>query len=207
MRRRLLAAAVLAGVGALVAPGMAAASAPADVHASKVLEVDIQAQETGYYCGPAATRIALSATSEPPSQDTLAEQLGTTENGTDHIGLVTDVLNSNLGETKYESVQMPNDPPTQAERDQLWEHIVADIDAGDPVVANIVAPPGNQPPGYPSDRTIYHYFTIIGYNAEARTVTIADPAGGAGGFEETPPQYELGFDQLATLIPPKGYSA
>lgn len=207
MRRRLLAAAVLAGVGALIAPGIAGASAPADVHAKKVLQVDVQAQTTGYYCGPAATRIALSAKmGEPPSQDALAEQLGTTENGTDHIGLVTDVLNSNLGESKYESVQMPNEPPSQAEQDQLWEHIVADIDAGYPLVANIVAPPSNQPPGYP-DETIYHYFAIIGYDAEAKTVTIGDPAGGTSGFEETPPQYELSIEQMARLIPPKGYSA
>ena len=43
------------------------------------------------------------------------------------------------------------------------------IDNGFPLVANIVAPPTNHPPGYPSDRTIYHYFTVIGYNAGNRS--------------------------------------
>ncbi|MQA12431.1 MAG: lysis protein [Pseudonocardiaceae bacterium] len=214
MRRRSLAAvALLAGAGLLVAPGIAGAAAPAetqrqaDVAAAKTLEIEYQSQETGYYCGPAATRIALSAQlPDPSSQDTLAEQLGTTENGTDHIGLVTDVLNDNLGEARYVSRQLPDDPPTQEQKDLLWDDIVRDIDEGHALVANIVAPPGNQPPGYP-DSTVYHYFTIVGYDAGTRNVVIADPAAGTGGFEETPEQYELSFDQVASLIPPKGYSA
>jgi len=67
--------------------------------------------------------------------------------------------------------------------------------------ANIVAPAGNHPPGYPN-YTIYHYFTVIGYDSSDTTVLIADPAG----FAPTA-TYWLTFDQLATLIPPKGYSA
>lgn len=69
-------------------------------------------------------------------------------------------------------------------------------------MANIVAPPGNQPPGYPPDQTIYHYFTVIGYDDANRTVLIADPASFGGNQI-----YWLSFDQLATLIPPKGYAA
>ncbi|MGX1800126.1 C39 family peptidase, partial [Streptomyces albidoflavus] len=34
----------------------------------RTLEIDYQVQETGYWCGPAATRIALSARLAPPSQ-------------------------------------------------------------------------------------------------------------------------------------------
>lgn len=166
------------------------------------LQIDYQVQETGYWCGPAATRIALSARMAPPSQGDLARQLGTTQNGTDHIGQVTNVLNSNLGGGWYETKEMPNDPPTQAQRDLLWYDIVFDIDRNYPLVANIVAPPGNQPPGYPSDQTIYHYFTVFGYDEVDRTVLIADPASFSGNQI-----YWISFDQLATLIPPKGYSA
>jgi hypothetical protein len=68
-------------------------------------------------------------------------------------------------------------------------------------VANIVAPANNHPPGYPN-YTIYHYFTVIGYDSSDMTVLIADPAG----FAPTA-TYWLTFNQLATLIPPKGYSA
>ncbi|WP_019545343.1 C39 family peptidase [Streptomyces sulphureus] len=170
--------------------------------ASKTLEVDYQVQETGYWCGPAATRIALSARTAPPSQTDLAAQLGTTENGTDDISQVTEVLNGNLGEGWYESKYMPNDPPTQEERDLLWQDVVTDVDNGYPLVTNIVAPPGNQPPGYPSDQTVYHYFTVIGYDDANQSVLIADPASFSGNQI-----YWLSFDQLATLIPPKGYAA
>lgn len=166
------------------------------------LEVDYQVQETGYWCGPAATRIALSARIGPPSQANLAGQLGTHEGGTDHISQVTNVLNANLGTGWYETKEMPNDPPTQAQKDLLWRDIVLDIDNNYPLVTNIVAPPGNQPPGYPPNQTIYHYFTVIGYDDANRTVLIADPASFGGNQI-----YWLSFDQLSTLIPPKGYAA
>ncbi|NIK58099.1 C39 family peptidase [Kribbella shirazensis] len=167
----------------------------------KTLEIDFQYQQTGYWCGPAATRIALSARISPPSQQQLANELPTTTNGTDWIGQVTRVLNNHLGTGWYETKEMPNDPPTQAQRDLLWRDIVLDIDNNYPIVANIVAPANNHPPGYPN-YTIYHYFTVIGYDSSDMTVLIADPAG----FAPTA-TYWLTFTQLATLIPPKGYSA
>ncbi|MCX5144427.1 MULTISPECIES: C39 family peptidase [unclassified Streptomyces] len=237
MRKRLVSTAIaVAAVGALLQPTLAQASAAPRVPSVSVLaggskagtavvsghnrpgtrlqvdagrtqsahwlQIDYQVQETGYWCGPAATRIALSARMAPPSQGDLAWQLGTTEAGTDHIGQVTGVLNANLGGGWYETKEMPNDPPTQAQRDLLWYDIVFDIDRNYPLVTNIVAPPGNQPPGYPSDQTIYHYFTVFGYDEVDRTVLIADPASFSGNQI-----YWISFDQLATLIPPKGYSA
>ena len=174
----------------------------ARTESAHTLDVDYQVQETGYWCGPAATRIALSARVGPPSQADLAAQLGTTENGTDHISQVTGVLNANVGTGWYETKEMPADPPTQAQKDLLWSDIVKDVDNNYPIVANIVAPPGNQPPGYPSDQTIYHYFTVIGYDDANGTVLIADPASFGGNQI-----YWLSFDQLASLIPPKGYAA
>lgn len=193
-----------ASAAALAVGGAATAATTTSAHGAnwKVLNHDYQAQINYYYCGPAATRIALSCRIAPPSQDALAGALGTTEGGTDHIGLVTNVLNANLGGGWYETKQMPNDPPTQAQKDLLWHDVVFDIDRGYPLVANIVAPPGNQPPGYPADQTIYHYFTVIGYNPDLHQVYIADPANFGGNHH-----YWLSFDQLASLVPPKGYSA
>ncbi|WP_409055724.1 C39 family peptidase [Streptomyces sp. SYP-A7185] len=236
MRKRLLSTAIaVAAVGALLTPATAQADAArphgvsvlghgsragtavvsglnepgtklrvdgARTRSAHTLQVDYQVQETGYWCGPAATRIALSARIAPPGQGALAAQLGTTEAGTDHISQVTGVLNANLGTGWYETKEMPNDPPTQAQKDLLWNDVVLDIDNNYPLVTNIVAPPGNQPPGYPSDQTIYHYFTVIGYDDANRTVLIADPASFGGNQI-----YWLSFDQLATLIPPKGYAA
>ena len=171
-------------------------------HTWKVLNVHYEAQVNGYWCGPTATRIALSARMNPPTPASLATQLGTTTNGTDSIDLVTGVLNANLGGGPYETVLMPNDPPTPEQRNRFWDDIVASIDQNYPVVANIVAPPNNHPPGYPNNTTIFHYFTIIGYNPDTREAYIADPAN-FGGHS----MYWLSFDQLATLVPPKGYSA
>jgi hypothetical protein len=189
---------------ALAAPSAAATPAappPENVRVTgeHVLQVDYQVQQTGYWCGPAATRIALSARGIYRTQAQLAAELGTTTNGTDWIGQVTRVLSGHVG--WYETKEMPNDPPTQAQRDLLWRDVVLDIDNGYPIVANIVAPANNHPPGYPN-YTIYHYFTVIGYNDSNRTVRIADPANFGGNQ-----LYWLTFNQLATLIPPKGYSA
>ncbi|WP_170837805.1 C39 family peptidase [Streptomyces sp. TP-A0874] len=219
--RSVPAAVALAATAALFLPGVAhadpalgavaekqAASASTirteAIHTESVrtLAIEYQVQETGYWCGPAATRIALSARIAPPSQAVLAEQLGTHTGGTDHISQVTGVLNANLGTGWYETKEMPNDPPTQAQKDLLWNDIILDIDNNYPLVTNIVAPPGNQPPGYPPNETIYHYFTVIGYDTDNRTVQIADPASFGGNQI-----YWLTFDHLASLIPPKGYSA
>jgi hypothetical protein len=190
--------------------GLAACTSPADeeeIDASeaelgegKVLNVEYQAQQTGYWCGPAATRFVISARRGAPSQRELANQLGTTSNGTDWIGQVTKVLNQHFGAGTYVTREMPNDPPTREQRDRLWDDIVSSIDGGWGIVANIVAPPHNHPPGYPN-RTIYHYVAVIGYKPGARQVYIADSANFSG-----QKLYWISFDQLASLIPPKGYS-
>ncbi len=170
-------------------------------HRWKVLNVDYQVQSTSYWCGPASTRIAISARKAAPSQGQLANELPTTRNGTDTIDQVTRVLNAHLGPGKYATKLMPNDPPTPAQKMALWNDIVVSIDQGYAVVANIVAPPHNHPPGYPN-RTIYHYVALIGYNPDTWEIYVADPAN-FGGYR----QYWLKFDQVATLIPPKGYSS
>lgn len=175
--------------------------ADAAAHGFHTVNINFEYQATGWWCGPASTRIALSARGVNVSQQQMANELGTTEDGTNDISLVTSVLNNHLNPQWYENKYMPNDPPTQDQKDLLWHDITTDIDKGYAIVANIVAPAHNHPPGYP-DRTIYHYLTIVGYNPDTREVLVADPAGFSGS-----PTYKLSFDQMATLIPPKGYSA
>jgi hypothetical protein len=213
--KRLLLAALLAGCAAenpdaleldatvVELDALAPDAAAPDAHPQRVvLDVDYQVQETGYWCGPAATRAALSVRMDsPPDQGTLAAQLGTTENGTDWIGQITAVLNDYVGAGSYATTEMPNDPPTEPQRAQLWTDLTYTLDHGFAVVANIVAPPSNHPPGYP-DETIYHYFAVVGYDATTSEVYVADSANFSGYT-----LYWLSFDQLATLIPPKGYSA
>lgn len=177
----------------------------------KVLDYsrDQIAQDTVYYCGPASSQTVIkSATGRFLTENELASQLGTTTNGTDYIGQFPSVLNRHMPEAKYVHVDMPNDPPTHAQKEKLWADIVSSINAGYGVVANIVAPPSNYPravapstisPSY-AGGTVYHYIALMGYSdGGGRRVWVAD-----SGFY--PFGYWIGFDQLATLIPPKGYA-
>jgi hypothetical protein len=178
----------------------ASSTSAAATSSEKVLSFQYQVQQTGYWCGPSATRAVLSARiASPPSQQQLANELPTDTDGTDWIGQVTKVLDKYIG--GYETREMPNDPPTAAQKSALWSDIVRSIDGGYGVVANIVAPASNHPPGYPN-YTIYHYIAVMGYDAPTSRVYIADSANFGGNK-----MYWLSFNQLATLIPPKGYSA
>lgn len=172
---------------------------------AKSVSIHYQKQQTEYWCGPTATRIALSSqTSQLPDQRALAALLGTTVDGTDHIGQVVDGLNKQLAGTgvQYVTRNWNGRSLTPEMKQELWSDTIRNVDAGRAMVANIVAKPSNRPPGYPSGETIYHYVAVVGYNTADGTVHIADPARFSG-IED----YWLGLDQLASLIQPKGYAA
>lgn len=167
-------------------------------------------QNTGYYCGPASVQtVILSKAGRLEPESKLAGELRTHAGGTDYIGQFPTVLNRHLPGAGYRHQDMPNDPPTPAQRDKLWRDITGSINAGYGVVANIVAPPGNYPravapstinPAYRGG-TVYHYIAVMGYAGagSSRRVWVAD-----SGFY--PYGYWLSLSQLATLIPPKGYA-
>ncbi|WP_052313667.1 C39 family peptidase [Nocardia thailandica] len=179
--------------------------------AEKVLPYDRRwvTQETGWYCGPASAQTILQSRGIFVEESQLAREIGTTWNGTDYVGLIEPVLNAHLGQDVYVSRYLEVDPAAPEQVERLWRDIVASIEAGFGVVANIVAPVDNYPrgvrgsvsPSY-SGGTVYHYIAVMGYSDEdgARSVWIAD-----SGFR--PFGYWLSFAQLATLIPPKGYAA
>ncbi|WP_233576360.1 C39 family peptidase [Saccharopolyspora rhizosphaerae] len=172
---------------------------------TKQLPVSYEAQKTGYWCGPAATRIAMSSkTGDLPSQSEMAKTLGTTTNGTDHVGQVADGLNKLVGNTgaHYEAKDLSSREISPEMKKELWDDTVRNIDSGKAMVANIVAKPGNQPPGYPSSKTIYHYVAVTGYDAEKKNVKISDPANFSGNKE-----YWLSLDKLTSLTQPRGYVA
>ncbi|MFC0546182.1 C39 family peptidase [Kutzneria chonburiensis] len=210
LRRVLVSVVALLGVmgAGLATTGVANASTPPGGGNGKVLNVVWQRESYNYWCGPAATRIALSARmgSGLPSQATLAGQLGTTTAGTDNVGLVTGVLNRDLHTSWYETKWMRNDPPTGAQVNLLWSDITYDVDHGYALVVNIDAPASNHPPGYPNYE-ILHYFTVAGYEPGTDNVYIVDPASGLPGFGAVPQHYWLSLGKLASLVPPKGYSA
>ena len=166
-------------------------------------------QDTYYNCGPASVQtVVLSKTGKLVGEAQLGRALGTHTGGTDHVGLFPAVLNKYAPGGNYKAAVMPNDPPTTDQRETLWRRLVASIDGGYGVVANIVAPPSNYPkavapstisPAYRGG-TVYHYIAVMGYagSGNSRRVWVAD-----SGFY--PYGYWLSFNQLASLIPPKGY--
>ncbi|ASW31775.1 endolysin [Mycobacterium phage DarthP] len=178
--------------------------------AEKVLPYDrsIVPQETGYWCGPAATQIVLNTRGLIVDESTLAREIGTTVNGTDYVGLIERILDIRVPDARYTSVYMEQDPPSAAQRETLWRNLKRSIDAGYGVVMNWVAPPSNKPRGVKgsvsprySGGTTYHYVAAMGYddNPALRAVWIAD-----SGFQ--PQGYWISFDQCCSLIPPKGYA-
>lgn len=167
---------------------------------------NIVPQETGYNCGPASAQIVLNSRGIRVDETQLAREIGTTWNGTDFIGLIERVLDKRVPEARYTSVSMPNDPPTRGQVDRLWRDLVRSIDGGYGVIVNIVAPPSNYPRGVNGSvspayggGTVWHYMTVMGYDTDTRAVWIAD-----SGFR--PFGYWMSFEQLTTLIPPKGYA-
>jgi predicted chitinase len=175
--------------------------------AEKILPYDrmIVPQETGWWCGPASTQVVLNTRGIHAAERDLAREMGTHTGGTDHIGLIEKVLDRHLPEAKYSTVWMPKDPPSAAQRDRLWVDVKRSIDAGYGVVMNWVAPPRNYPRGVKGSvspayggGTVYHYVAAMGYSEEDRAYWIAD-----SGFR--PFGFWVSHEQVATLIPPKGY--
>ena len=174
-----------------------------------VLDYDrnVVPQETYYWCGPASTQVILNSLGVKLREQDLAREIGTTVNGTDYVGMLVPVLNKYSG-GKYIARAMPHDPPLQWECDLLWSDLKASIDGGFGVVANIVAPPSNYPRGVNGSvspryggGTVFHYIALMGYDdGPQRAVWVAD-----SGFQ--PQGYWISFDQLCSLIPPKGYAA
>lgn len=180
--------------------------------AEKLLPYDrsVVPQETGYWCGPAATQVVLNSRGLIVPEVTLAREIGTTVRGTDYVGLIERILDLRVPDARYTSVYIENDPPTAVQRETLWRNLKRSIDAGYGVVMNWVAPPSNKPRGVKgsisprySGGTTYHYVAAMGYDDAVpgigRAVWIAD-----SGFQ--PQGYWISFDQCASLIPPKGYA-
>nr|BFE59984.1 hypothetical protein GCM10020063_045100 [Dactylosporangium thailandense] len=180
------------------APTQSTPAAPAE----KELAYDFQLQPNFYYCGPAATRIALTAAGHAITQDRAASMLGTTTNGTNSALDTTRVLNSVIGDgrTVYRTREIPAYPATSAQAKQLQADVVSTISSGRAVVANIA--------GHLTDNAgVYHsyegghYLTVVGYQDGGSTVKIADPANPRGDGT-----YWVSVPKLADWISQRGYS-
>ncbi|WP_329106017.1 C39 family peptidase [Micromonospora sp. NBC_01699] len=168
--------------------------------ASKVLDYDYEAQINGWYCGPAAARIALTARDRQPSQDDVAAALGTTFNGTNSADDTTRGLNALAKTDFYRSTFIPG-TPSPAQMDRLQADVVHAVSSGYAVVANIVGSATDVDGGWHA----YdggHYLTVVGYRDSGRTVQIADPA-----YVNGVSSYWMTTIDLANWMATRGYSA
>lgn len=181
----------------LVAATESAQRAPA----AKQTSVQYERQPNFYYCGPASTKIALTAHGHDLTQDELAKMLGTTTNGTDSAEDITRVLNKVKGGDSYRTTAIPGQKATDKEKDQLRADVVDAVSNGDPVVANIIGTAidtdGNAH-SFPGG----HYLTVVAYKDDGRTVKIADPFETRGDGT-----YWMSTNDLANWIASRGYSA
>ncbi|MEV6814287.1 C39 family peptidase [Micromonospora sp. NPDC051296] len=168
--------------------------------ASKVLDYDYQAQTTGYYCGPAAVRNALSAAGIDRDQDTLATQLGTTYAGTNSAEDTTRVLNATVKDGPYETTMIRGGSATPAQMDQLQTDVVAAVSDGRAVVVNVAGSATDTDGGWHSFPG-GHYIAVVGYEDEGRQVKIADSA------DPSYYSYWMSAIDLANWAATRGYSS
>ncbi|MFR9777000.1 C39 family peptidase [Micromonospora sp. MS34] len=199
--------------GVLAGPGTAAeAAAPQADKPSTAAQPDksktdkragdytFEAQPNFYYCGPASTRIALSAQGNLPSQDELAEKLGTTQAGTPSAFDITRVLNEELGAELYRTGELPTDSVTPEQVQRMKADLKAAIDDDRVAVVNVIGA-GTDLDGivrsFPG-----HYLTVVAYEGDGERVKIADPWQPVGDGT-----YWMDVEELANWAASRGYSA
>jgi hypothetical protein len=167
---------------------------------AKELGIRYEAQPNFYYCGPASTRIALTADGHVLSQDDVAKKLGTTEEGTNSAEDTTRVLNSVTGGNAYKTTSIPDDPATPAQMDRLQADVKNAIDGNRAVVANIKGT-ATDTDGVSHSYEGGHYLAVVGYRDDGRAVKIADPA------NPNDSSYWVSTIDMANWMATRGYSS
>ncbi|MGC4854303.1 C39 family peptidase [Micromonospora sp. DT4] len=212
IRKTALTAAGLAFTGGAIAGPVTAAYAMADAkpttqtvsdrkgHGERELGVRYEAQPNFYYCGPAATRNALSVQGKNIDVDAMAKEMGTTEAGTNSINDITPVLNKETGKADaYRSVEISSPDADAKQTDTLRADVVKTVDEGRAVVANI-AGTSTDTDGNTHSYEGGHYISVTGYRDNGNVVTIADSANPESA------SYQITIEHLADWIATRGYA-
>jgi hypothetical protein len=166
---------------------------------AKDVHIDYEAQPNFYYCGPASTRIALTATGHTLTQDEIAQALGTTEAGTPSAEDTTRVLNKIMGSNKYQTTALPDNPVKPEQMDKLQSDIVTTVDDNRAIVANVQGT-ATDTDGVTHNYDGGHYITVVGYRDDGRLAKIADPA------NPSTASYWVSTIDLANWMATHGYS-
>ncbi|MBQ1045600.1 C39 family peptidase [Micromonospora sp. C72] len=208
----LTAAGIAATAGGIAGPAIAAHAAPTTSttssvvadrkgHGERELDVRYEAQPNFYFCGPAAARNALSVQGKNIDVHAMAQEMGTTEAGTNSINDITPVLNKETGKDVYKSTEIPVDKARDRDKvDKLRADVVTTVDDGRAVVANI-AGTATDTDGNAHSFEGGHYISVVGYRDDGKIVTIADSA------NPNQASYRMDVDELARWIASRGYSS
>jgi len=199
------------------APGATAAAS------AKSLKGTQAAQQTYYWCGPAAVAGALKVRGVSLSQRSTASLLRTTVDGTDWSGTnaavpkkyqtgypVADVLTYKLhgqGATYY-PVGLSYDP-TSKEKSRFRAHLVDDINRGWDLVGDAWEVPGGPHlVGHPGNQEIFHYYTMRGYSGSGAYTRYQDSVHGASSISWSsgvPAYSTISSNTITTINGGRGY--
>ena len=173
-------------------------------------------QITGYYCGPAAVHEALNSVGVGMSQQTAADHLNTTTDGTAWSGggtspsgyPVPDVLNHHETRNYYVPQSVSSDGSSAV--DQYEQDLTYDIYAvGAPAVGDAYEIPGGAHlNGHPKDRQIFHWFDIRGYTDSGASTMYEDSVHNATSvpwYGGVPAYSTLPSSKIVTIVEGRGY--
>lgn len=175
------------------------------------------AQATGYYCGPASVHEALGAVGVSLSQSAAATALHTTTAGTAWSGggtspsgyPIPDVLNAKQNDNFYVP-QYVSTPTSNAvatyENDLELDVYLLDV----PLVGDAWETPlsAHHLVGHPTDRVIFHWFEIRGYDNSGGSTLYEDSVHGATSvsWHSSVPAYSsLPSSWIISIVSGRGY--
>lgn len=174
-------------------------------------------QSKNYFCGPAVVHEALDALGVSMTQTAAAAALHTTSDGTSWSGggtrpsgyPVPDVLNANQKRNYY--VPQPVGSPTSGAISTYENDLVTDI-AGvrAPLVGDAweTSTSDHHLVGHPTDRTIFHWFEIRGYDDSGATTLYEDSVHGATSvswYAGVPAYSSLPSSWITSIVGGRGY--
>jgi hypothetical protein len=175
------------------------------------------AQTTSYYCGPASVHEALDALGVSLSQSAAATALHTTTDGTGWSGgptspsgyPVPDVLNARQTQNHY--VPQPVSSATSSAVDSYEIDLETDIyGVGAPLVGDAWETKYSDYHlvGHPTDRTIFHWFEIRGYQSYGAATMYEDSVHNASSVSWSagvPAYSTLPSGQIVSIVSGRGY--
>lgn len=200
--------------GSPLIPDAALAAAPT----SAALAANQQAQQTSYWCGPAAVVEALGQMGVSITQQTAAKKLGTTPDGTGWSGgptstghPVPDVLNLYQSRNYYIPWAVPLTPSSSdiANYKSFLVNNIVNPPAA-PLVGNAYEGPGSRfrLTGHPGDRKIFHWFDIRGYTNSGGSTMYEDSVHNAttvSWYAGVPAYSTQPSNEIVTILGGRGY--